>query len=78
MLIRARDEKIHTSDGCCGGRRDKKTVDHRADQSLPYVGGKPIQEPGPKNDTIPGNVQLGPFSTPSYESHSKGIHVESQ
>lgn len=31
-----------------------KTVDNTAEQSLPYVGGKPIQVPGPKDDTICG------------------------
>lgn len=55
-----------------------KTVDSRAERSLPYVGGKPIQVPGPKDDTIRGNVQLGPFSTLSHESHNKGMHAESQ
>ena len=55
-----------------------KTVDSRAEQSLPYVVGKPIQVPGPKDDTIHGNVQLGPFSTLSHESRNKGIHAEGQ
>ena len=44
--------RSHTSDGHSGGRRDTKTVVNRAEQSLPYAGGKPIQVPGCKDDTI--------------------------
>lgn len=62
----------HINDGHRGGEGSLS----RAEQSLPYVGGKPIRVPGPK--MTPFTVTFHLDHSPSHKRHNKGIHAESQ